>query len=71
MSLELEIAGITALVVLLYFLDGKRRLRHLRVARDMIESGMSESEAKKRSGCAHWDRSFFLRIWIDYPRLPD
>lgn len=67
----LLVFGVIGLLVgLLVALDAQRRLRHLHVAKGLIDEGIPESEARHRSGASHWDLPFIARIWRKYPTLP-
>lgn len=61
---------IFALLGLLVMVDAKRFSRHIKAAKDMIENGVPEAEAMHKSGCNHWDKAFWVRIWAKYPQLP-
>lgn len=65
-----SIGFIGLLIGFFVVLDAQRRLRHLYIARGLIAEGISEPEARYRSGASHWDQPFISRIWRKYPTLP-
>lgn len=59
------------LIGLLITMDSSRFSRHIALAQILIAQGVPEAEAMERSGCNHWNRWFLLRIWKEYPPLPN
>ncbi len=70
MELYLGLAVLFVIGAYLWF-DANRFAKHVQVAEALIVRGVSEEVAMEQSGCNFWDRSWYARLFLAYPALPN